>query len=198
MARLILYVGRQKNRPDDVLKTARVWKGNGDVVSVEDTEAPHYLQHPGEWKEVTPEQYEKLKAEQAQASKVKDEAEREFAKLSINDMIELRDRLNVAISNRLVEHSRAQVIDKPTAEVAASEPVQHNTDDPASRDAALARTRKVIEAINSLDRNNPEQWFKPRNQPRVEAVSEIVGSKVSATEIAQAMDLIAQSLSKAA
>lgn len=51
--KLIEYIGKQINRVDDVLHTARRWPKPGAVLEIPVIEALRYLDYPTEWREVT-------------------------------------------------------------------------------------------------------------------------------------------------
>ena len=192
MARLIQYIGKQQNRVDDVLKTKRVWRRPGDVIEVEDSEAPHYTQHAGEWRAITTEQHEAHLAERAVIEETVASTTSAWAQLSLDDLYGMRDQLAAEIKLREDAKSQAQGLNEVEAKAASSQPVDHPKDDPAAAGAAAERMKAIIEAINNLDRNDPADWAKGANEgPRVARVTEITGFKVSKAEITEALELMA-------
>lgn len=187
---LIEYVGRQRNRGDDVLKTGRVWKAAGDVVEVPEDQKHFYLKHPDEWRETSEEAVEKREAARLKAAKNLGEIRGEWEKLTVEDLEQIRDDLNAEIQRRKVESAKAPVVTAETKAKAASAPALHTGKDEPSKQAAANRLLQVKAAIGSLDHNDPEHYTgEPDKRPRVDAVSEAVGFKVSAEEIKAAQAL---------
>lgn len=192
MGTLCQYIGKQLNRVDDTqLKTRRIWKEPGDALEISDIEAPHYLQHPGEWRAISHAEYAKHCAEREQIKETTGEIERKWGDLLLTDLYSMRAQLETEIKRRESASSKTQTINPVQAEVASAEPVKFDPKDPATIEAAANRMSTIIKAIGTLDKNDPEDWAKtPFSGPRVPRVSEITGFKVSRDEITEAMSLL--------
>lgn len=182
---LVEYLGRQKNRVDDVLKTRRIWPARGSALPIPANEAAHYLAHPKEWGEITPELYAARESAREAATGSVAAVKGVWKDLSIPDLIALRDEVDAEIKAR--ESAPPAKAKTPTTDAPGS-----TTDtDPESRALAVDRMNKIMSAIKGMDPADPEHYAqKPTHAPRVAVVSERVGAKVSAAEIAEAVALI--------
>jgi len=185
---LVEYVGRQKNRVDDVLKTRRVWAARGSALEIPAAEAGFYLMHPKEWQEITPEAYGKREAARNTAAGNVEAVKGVWKDLSIPDLHALRDEISAEIKAR-----ESAPVPKPPKAPTTDAPGSTADKDPASRDLAVARMNKIMAVVKDMDPNDPEQYAQqPKHAPRVGVVSDRVGEKVSAAEIAEALALIEQ------
>lgn len=188
---LIEYVGKQRNRPDDVLRTARMWKGAGDVVEVPEDQKHFYLAHPLEWRETTAAAVKKREDARLTAEKNLKDIKLSWGELTVADLDGIRDDINTEI---LARKKRAAAVPaappKDITDKAANAPPLHAGSDGASKQAAANRLIQIREAIKELDTNDPEHYTaEPNKRPRVNAVTEAVGFKVTLEEIEQALEL---------
>lgn len=185
MSVLIQYIGRQKNRPDDVLKTQRKWKENGSVVEVDDTEAKHYLQHPMEWRSISKEDYASYEQRMEQAREASVHVTSKLAEYSLEQLMLMRGEFDAEVRRR--QSKLGAPVDQAVAVSASSEPVVMR-EEAATHQAAADRIAQIRTAISEMDQRDPEQFAKhPRPMWRVAAVSERVGFKVTQNEILEAM-----------
>lgn len=187
---LIEYIGKQKNRQDDVLKTARVWKAAGDVIEVPDDQKHYYLLHPMEWRETTASEVDKREKARNSAAKNLKEIKDEWGKLTVADLEGIRDDITAEIIARKAAATKTQAPSAAAKASVASAPQLHTGSDDVSKQASANRLLQIREAVKSLDPNDPEHYTgEPNKRPRVDAVSEAVGFKVSKDEIEQAQTL---------
>lgn len=190
---LVEYIGKQKNRGDDVLNTPRVWPTPGSVVEMPEREAPHYLAHPGEWRTITPEELEQREAARDEVTKTVEALSTSWKSLPLKDLYALNDEIADEIDLREAEN-RAKGAQAPEKVAEQDEaPVSTEDGDDASKTAASERVQKVMSAIKQLDSNNEDHFAKagPRaGSPKTAPVSEIAGFKVTAAEIDEANALL--------
>lgn len=186
----IMYVGNAKNWPDDTaLKTRRVWEEYGSTVTVPESEAPHYTQHPSVWKAVSEAEMERIRKQQEEVKQALMEVDVKFAHLSSIQLKSILAQLSEEIGRRETEERNAPKVDEE-AQKAASE-IQFDTSNVDSAAAAADRMGKIMQAIGQMDKNDPHDWSRtPRELPRVGRVTEITGFKVSAEEVVQAVELL--------
>ncbi len=188
---LIEYVGKQRNRADDVLKTPRIWEGPGSAVEVPASEKHAYLAHPGEWREISREDYSRrMKAREAFDAEL-EEFDDEIEDLTIPDLERLRDRVNTSIEKKqaAIRAAGATAVDKPPAPSSDQPPVGGKNADDASNAASMQRLIQIKAAIEDMDPKNDEHFSGQTGRPYVSAVSEVIGFKVTAQEIDDAMTL---------
>lgn len=188
----VMYVGNARSWPDDTaLHTKRVWGEYGAVVEVPDYEAPHYTQHPAVWRAVSETEMVKLREQAQQVAEVLQEVDVKFAGLSSVQLKTIRAQLDAEIVKREQAEAAAPRVDEVAAKAAGAEPLTLDPSHPETAAAAAARMGKIMQAIGSMDKNDPTDWARtPKELPRVGRVTEICGFKVSQDEIVQAVELL--------
>lgn len=186
--RYICSRSRQINRPDDILRTSRIWKKAGSVVLVDDNEAPHYLKHPDEFFEMTKGDYDAHLVRQEQSEKVVQEIGQQWAHLTLDELRKVHSQIGGEIHRR--ELTPKPVVTPEAVIAASSAPVVPSTTNPDTIAAAAERQAKILKAIGELDDKNPEDYaMAPRHMPRVGRVSEVAGFKVTQAEVLSALEL---------
>lgn len=186
---LLEYIGRQLRRVDDVLHTKRIWDAAGSVLEVPENEALHYLQHPTEWRVVSREQVNNRLAARQAVEVSMSQVKSQWESLTIADLEQLRGDIDARIA---ILRAEADALAKAVATAPPADfVVDTSTGNAGSNDIAIRRTKEIIAAIGELDPNDPDHYAKhPKKMPRVDAVSERVGFKVTGKEVSDAMDLM--------
>jgi hypothetical protein len=184
---LIQSISRQVPRVDDVLRTARVWQKKYDVLPVDESEAKHYLQHPMEWRKLTPDQYEQWLAQEAKSQKIKQEAATQWTDLTTEQLRTMRDEMSVEITRREAEAALRAPIDLDQRDYATSAAPELK-EAPATVGAMSRDIADIVRIVGEMDVKDPEQFkvWDGQLEPRVPIVSERVGRKVSVEQVREA------------
>lgn len=190
---LVEYIGKQKNRGDDVLNTPRVWPTPGSVVEMPEREAPHYLAHPGEWRIITTEELEQRDAARSEVEKTVQTLSTSWKSLPLEDLYALNNEIADEIDVREAELRAKGAQAKAETPAQDEAPVSTGDGDDASKVAASERIQKVMAAIKQLDPNEKDNFAQsgPRKgAPKTGPVSDLAGIDVTAAEIDEAQALL--------
>ena len=185
MAKLIQYIGKGEGMRDMIrFVQHRVWIGRGSVVSVGDDEAQSYLNHPTVFREVTEEQLQAEKQQEA-AREIRLDTLTEAVKAMPRETLEtmlatIKGELDTRDAEQRAHIESVPVLD-PTA-VNGIPIVATETD----LDQINARANAIRIAVQSLETGNPDH-FTSAGKPRVGAVKDATGLDVTAAEIDAAM-----------
>lgn len=156
---LIEYVGKQTNRVDDVLKSPRVWAKAGDVVEVPDSDKNHYLLHPGEWQEITPEEHQAKNSARLDLEARLNSMARIWEVLTIPEIKTLIDRMKAEVALREKRGdegvaAKMQDIHAKEKTKAAMKAVAGETPKPVAQDSGIKlRMRMMIDDLPDMDRD---------------------------------------------
>lgn len=181
---LIQYIGRAVPRPDDVLHTDRVWHKVNDIVEVPAEQAAHYTQHDMEWREISPSEAEQRQQAKEQVARLVDRIKVEWEPMTVEDLQSLKATIDERIAEVKAGRTVTSVKSKPALEpIDAAKALE--SDDASTREIGLRRIESIARVLGEMDPKDKDQWSI--RGPRVNAVSELFGEKVSAEEIAEAI-----------
>lgn len=183
---MIQYVGRAVPRVDDVLKTDRVWDKVNAIVEVPEDQAGYYLQHPLEWREITPDEaFQRMQAK-AEVDQLVLKIKREWSPMTIEDLEELKTDIDVRIEE--IRQGRIEIASKPAAPVAQIDGAEAlASDDEATRALGTQKIEAVARVLGTMDPKDKDQWtFRG---PKLAVVTELAGQKVTTAEIKLALEL---------
>lgn len=183
---LVEYIGRQKNRVDDVLHTNRIWELAGSILPIPAEEAPSYLRHALEWREISTEEASLRDQARGVVAERMAEIKSNWGAMTISDLEALKVDIDARIQE-IRDVTVAQAIVAPPAPVNAPviNAADTTSDDAATAAAAAEKLEKIMAVIKDMDRNNDEEWSN--RGPRVSVVSDRAGFPVRYEDVQLAM-----------
>lgn len=186
----IEYIGKQKQRTDNIRNSGRVWAGPNTWIEMPIVERYSYLQHPTMFREISREEIAARSAAKAVASEGLDQIKSAAEKLSDAQIEEMIDSLKAELTARAEARLALQAVTK--IEVAGEEPSAIDvalSDNPETAAAYHARIRKIVDALREMDPKDRDQYTL-QGKPRVDFVSDMIGFKVTAEEIQEARNVM--------
>lgn len=186
--REVMYVGRKARKGDNVTNSkGRVWNGLGDVQLVTELEALTLIRHPDIWQDVT-QWNEKQRVDVCNEVREKMRAEKRLNQrevpLSLATLEELEAQREKLIGmGKKMPAKTATSKNAPIPPMKPGEVHDDHSGDPVSRPGSQKEViDAIVGAIMQLDPGKPELFDSEQN-PTLEAVIDILGYPVSASEL---------------
>lgn len=163
--KLIEYVGKQVNRIDDVLRTARIWPKPGSYLEIPAAEAFHYLAHPMEWRETTREELA-LRADagaEAEANltrvlKLADKLPAQALRAAAARLVEAAVEKERAAAAKAGEEAKRIAAEAKAAEGRAEVTGEHpDTSGAPGSEYSEQRRAAIVKAAAEIDLRDPEK-----------------------------------------